>query len=92
MNDIEPKVIKVISDALRIKTEKIFPESAVFRDLGAESLDMLDIRFRLEKEFSLKIPDGEIMASFKNSTHDEITNEFSVAHIVDFIKGKHVSE
>lgn len=88
MNDIELKVIKVISDALRIKAEKITPQSAIFRDLGAESLDILDIRFRLEKEFSVKISDGEIMASFKNATHDEITDGFSVAHIIDFIKEK----
>jgi acyl carrier protein len=85
---IEQRVIKVVSDALRVKPEKISPQSTIFHDLGAESLDIIDIRFRLEREFGVRISDGEIMESFKGAPADVIEREFSVAHIVDFITAK----
>ena len=84
----EQRVIKVVSDALRVKPEKISAKSAIFHDLGAESLDIIDIRFRLEREFGVRISDGEIMESFKDAPADVIEGEFSVAHIVDFITAK----
>jgi acyl carrier protein len=50
----------VISQALRMDESKISPESSLIKDLGAESIDFLDIVFRLEKTFKIKIPKGEL--------------------------------
>jgi acyl carrier protein len=59
-SEIEQKVIQVISDSLCVDLESVTLKSNLMRDLGAESIDFLDIMFRLEKEFSIKIPQREI--------------------------------
>lgn len=58
--EIEKKVIQVISDSLCVDLDTVSLKSNLMRDLGAESIDFLDIMFRLEKEFSIKIPQREI--------------------------------
>ena len=59
-NEIVKNVRSVISQALKIEETKIHLESSLIRDLGAESIDFLDIVFRLEKTFKIKIPKGEL--------------------------------
>jgi len=54
------KVREVLTDALGVDDDEVTPEATLQRDLGAESIDFLDIVFRLEKEFSIKIPKGEL--------------------------------
>ncbi|MBI2095220.1 MAG: acyl carrier protein [Candidatus Omnitrophica bacterium] len=50
----------VISQALKVDDRQIHPGSSLIKDLGAESIDFLDIVFRLEKTFKIKIPKGEL--------------------------------
>ena len=59
-NEIIKNVKSVISQALKIDESKIGLDSSLIRDLGAESIDFLDIVFRLEKTFKIKIPKGEL--------------------------------
>ena len=59
-NDVAKNVKSVISQALKLEETKIHLESSLIRDLGAESIDFLDIVFRLEKTFKIKIPKGEL--------------------------------
>jgi acyl carrier protein len=47
-------------EALNVDEEEIKPTSTLQGDLGAESIDFLDIVFRLEREFGIKIPRGEL--------------------------------
>lgn len=54
------KVRKSIADALGLDEEEVLMESRLIGDLGAESLDFLDIAFRLERAFNIKIPRGGI--------------------------------
>ena len=54
------KVKEAIVEALGVEPEEVEPDSALFDDLGAESLDLLDIVFRLEKTFGIKVPRGGI--------------------------------
>ncbi len=49
-----------IVEALGVEPEEVEPGSGLFDDLGAESLDLLDIVFRLEKTFEIKIPRGGV--------------------------------
>lgn len=49
-----------IVEALGVEPDEVEPGSALFDDLGAESLDLLDIVFRIEKTFGIKIPRGGI--------------------------------
>ena len=50
----------VLSDALGVDHDEVNDDSTLQGDLGAESIDFLDIVFRLEKAFSIKIPKGEL--------------------------------
>jgi acyl carrier protein len=54
------RVQAVIADALYLDKEEIQLDSSLMKDLGAESIDFLDIVFRLEKEFGIKLPKGEM--------------------------------
>ena len=59
-NEIIKQVRSIISQALKADEQKVTLEASLIRDLGAESIDFLDIVFRLEKTFKIKIPKGEL--------------------------------
>jgi acyl carrier protein len=54
------KVVGVLVEALNVDEDEIKPSATLQGDLGAESIDFLDIVFRLEREFGIKIPRGEL--------------------------------
>lgn len=54
------KVRDVLVEALGVDEDEVTPKATLQQDLGAESIDFLDIVFRLEKAFSIKIPRGEL--------------------------------
>src|SRR5436189_6010614 len=58
--EIYTKVSSTLVEALNVDEEEIKPTSTLQGALGAESIDFLDIVFRLEREFSIKIPRGEL--------------------------------
>jgi len=58
--EIFHKVSTTLVEALNVDEEEIKPDSTLQGDLGAESIDFLDIVFRLEREFGIKIPRGEL--------------------------------
>src|SRR6185312_4446498 len=59
-DEIYSKVQGVLVDALGVDEDEVTPTATLREDLGAESIDFLDIVFRLEKAFSIKIPRGEL--------------------------------
>jgi acyl carrier protein len=58
--EIYSKVTTVLVDALGVDETEIRPDAVIRDDLGAESIDFLDIQFRLEKAFGIKIPKGDM--------------------------------
>lgn len=59
-DEIFGKVRDVIVEALAVDEDEVTPEATLFGDLGAESIDMLDISFQLEKAFGFSIQQGEL--------------------------------
>ena len=59
-DEVYEKIKVALVDALGVDEDEITPEATLVGDLGAESIDFLDIVFRLEKAFSIKIPRGEL--------------------------------
>src|SRR5213083_885938 len=57
---VHEKVVRVLVAALNVDEDDVKPTSTLQGDLGAESIDMLDIVFRLEREFGIKVPRGEL--------------------------------
>lgn len=60
--NLEQRVIGVVAAALDHDRDAIAPHSSLIDDLGAESIDFLDIVFRLETEFGIRIPNEEVWA------------------------------
>ena len=59
-DEIFEKVQATLVEALGVDDDEVTPEATLQGDLGAESIDFLDIVFRLEKGFGIKIPRGEL--------------------------------
>lgn len=59
-DEIQKKVAAVLVEALNVEDDEVTPVARLQADLGAESIDFLDIVFRLEREFNIKIPRGEL--------------------------------
>src|SRR5689334_14565606 len=58
--EIHEKVIRVLAESLYVNEDELTPTATLQRDLGAESIDFLDIVFRLERAFGIDIPEGEL--------------------------------
>ncbi len=53
------KVRKLIAEQLNISEDKVTPETKIVEDLGADSLDMVEMLMTLEEEFGIEVPDEE---------------------------------
>ncbi len=73
IDSVYPKVRDIIADVLVIDESEIALNSRLIADLGAESIDFLDLVFQLEKEYSIKIPRGQLE---KNARGDLTEEEF----------------
>lgn len=59
MSSIEERVRKIVSEQLGVKEEGISNEASFVEDLGADSLDTVELVMALEEEFETEIPDEE---------------------------------
>ena len=73
MSDIEARVKKIIAEQLGVEEGQVTNEKAFVADLGADSLDTVELVMALEEEFNLEIPDEEA---------EKITN---VQQAIDYI-------
>lgn len=85
-DEIFDNVRQTLTDALGADDDEVTPEATLIGDLGAESIDFLDIVFRLEKNFEIKIPRGELfpegLASADSSfVQDGVVTEEGLANI-----------
>jgi len=77
--EIGETVRKVVAESLGRKLEEVKLESILMADLGAESLDFLDIVFRLERDFGIEITRGEMERA---SRGDMTADEFAPAGVI----------
>ncbi|HTI48288.1 MAG TPA: phosphopantetheine-binding protein [Casimicrobiaceae bacterium] len=76
---VYPKVAETMADALGCDVEDIKPKVSLIEGLDAESIDFLDMVFRLERAFKIKIPRGKIV---ENARGDLPESEFEEKGIV----------
>jgi acyl carrier protein len=76
MIKIEEKIKKMIAEVVEVDLQLVKESSSFIHDLGADSLDRVEITIRLEKEYKISISDSEV-AKFK-----------TVKNLLDFIKQK----
>ena len=73
-DEIFEKVRTALVDALGVDEDEVTPGATMVGDLGAESIDFLDIVFRLEKAFGIKIPRGELFPEDVLSSAEFVSN------------------
>lgn len=56
---IQPKVAKIIEEQLGVDPERVKPEASFIDDLGADSLDIVELVMAMEEEFDIEIPDED---------------------------------
>ena len=74
-----PQVAATIADALGRDVEEVQLDRALIEDLGAESIDFLDIVFRLERLFQVRIPRGKVVEDARGDLSEE---EFEVRGVL----------
>lgn len=88
---IYPKVAEIMADALGLETVQVTPEASLIDDLGGESIDFLDLVFRLERAFKVKIPRGKIVEEARGSLSEAefekggILTDAGFAQLKDFL-------
>ena len=75
MSDIQEQVIKIVVDHLGIDESKVTPNSKFIDDLGADSLDTVELVMAFEEKFNIEIPDdaAETIVTVQNAI-DYINN------------------
>ena len=74
MSDISSRVKAIIVDILGVDENEVVPEASFTNDLGADSLDTVELIMEFEKEFDIQIPD------------DQAENIVSVGQAIEFIE------
>ena len=74
MSDVEEKVIKMICEQLDVPEEDVVPKASFVDDLGADSLDQVELIMAMEEEFDISIPD------------EDAENIGTVQNAIDYIK------
>ena len=86
-----PKVAEAVADALGCDTDEVTLEASLVDDLGAESIDTLDIVFRLERAFKIKIPRGKIVEEARGELSEAdfssngVVSEAGIARLREFL-------
>lgn len=86
-----PKVAQIVSDALGCEFDEVTPKASLIADLDAESIDFLDLVFRLEKGFGVKIPRGKIVEDARGPLPESqfeakgIVTEAGMARLREFL-------
>ena len=77
MSTIEERVRKIVVEQLGVKEDEVTPEASFVDDLGADSLDTVELVMALEEEFGCEIPDEEA----EKITTVQQANDYIVAHM-----------
>jgi acyl carrier protein len=81
------KVKSIVAEALEVDPKSIDPQTLIIADLGAESIDLLDITFRLEKVFQIQIPEKYLSTKSERIPEGKTAAEIlNVDLLVDFVK------
>jgi len=88
---VYPKVAETMADALGCDVEDIKPKVSLIEGLDAESIDFLDMVFRLERAFKIKIPRGKIVENARGDLPESefedkgIVTEKGLAHLREYL-------
>ena len=87
-DEIFQKIQEVLDDALGVDEDEVTPEGSLTADLGAQSIDFLDIVFRIEKTFDVKISQGELFPENLVDNEEWVANGKLTDVGLDMLKGR----
>lgn len=91
--EISATLYSIIVQALLVDSTSIKPESRLFDDLGAESIDILDIRFRIEDSFGFKINQEHLIRSLGEDLNAaQVKERLTVASLIRYVRHRLVEE
>jgi len=85
-NPVLPALSRIVADALSVAPERVTREAKIFGDLGAESIDLLDIQFRMEHEFGLTLNVEDIPVGSDDLSSSDLQDQLTVGALEDFVK------
>ena len=81
------KVRGILMEVLSVEAERVVPGARVILDLGAESIDLLDLRFRVEKAFNIRITKDDLAAAFGATIETgEYLDRFTVGALCGYVE------
>ena len=80
--EIEDSVREIVAETLAVGPDEVVPSARFFEDLGGESIDLLDLSFRCEKQFGVKIPFADLgrLDEFPTDSDGKLTAD-ALAHL-----------
>jgi acyl carrier protein len=91
IDTVFPTVADLVADALGCEVAEVKPDASLIEDLGAESIDFLDLVFRLERAFKVKIPRGKIVENARGTLSEAefeqngVLTEAGMAQLKDYL-------
>ncbi len=74
--DLEQRIKEIIADQLGVEVDKLNPNAKFVEDLGADSLDVVELVMAFEEEFGIEIPD------------EDAEKIRTVGDVIDYLKGR----
>lgn len=84
------QVTEVLVDALGVDDDEVTPDASLVDDLGAEEIDFLDIVFRMEKSFGIRIPRGDIFDMDFSAESTERAKRRTVKELADYVIARRI--
>jgi acyl carrier protein len=79
----------IFVQALRVRPDEVIPNARIFSDLGAESIDILDIQFQIEHAFGFSLDQNELIERLGSRlSPSEIDERLTVRWCVDYVSGR----
>ena len=83
---VNAAVVDALQGALEVDRNEITPTATIMDDLGAESIDLLDLRFRIERALGLRITNEDLAEAFRaTKSAEEFRRAFTVGAMCDYL-------
>ena len=84
-DDVFAGLARLVGDALRVDPATLTPETNLIYDLNAESIDLVDIRFRIEETFGFHIEQREFIAAMAAGNPGDVGSQLTLRRLTEFV-------